>query len=295
MENLYHKTAVRTYSGIYFDFLNPTIDMINIEDIAHSLSNQCRFNGHLPNFYSVAQHSVHCAEMVSEPYKLQALLHDASEAYIVDIPKPIKPYLTNYKDMEDKIMYLIAEKFGFDYPFSQEVKKADEDRLIFEWENIFLAKPYKSKSLCWSNDYAKNRFLLMFDELTKKNNNIKINTHQKMTKENLKTSEEWQKLTPSIVVIDPDGWDRTNFQYSWFEEKVSLETYNARLFRSTVICKEVEPNLNYIKNEGSKQETLEDTAEKLFPFTNDDAENRIITIKRLFWIDGAKYQAERSY
>jgi 5'-deoxynucleotidase YfbR-like HD superfamily hydrolase len=120
------------------NIFQPTQHMICIEDIAHSLSHQCRFNGHLPTFYSVAHHSILTAERVDPEHKLAALLHDASEAYLCDIPRPIKPHLTNYKEIEDKLMQVIAEKFGFGYPLHSDVKQADEYMLIWEWHDLML-------------------------------------------------------------------------------------------------------------------------------------------------------------
>lgn len=128
--------VIKTYSGIWFNPIHPTPDMIIIEDIAHALSHQCRFGGHVPKFYSVAQHSYECSLRVRD--KLSALLHDASEAYLIDIPRPIKQKLTNYKEIEDNLMKIIASKFGFQYPLSPEVKEIDEIMLQLEWENFMI-------------------------------------------------------------------------------------------------------------------------------------------------------------
>jgi hypothetical protein len=133
--------CIRTSSGIYIDVFEPTEDMITIEDIAHSLSHQCRYGGHLPVFYSVAQHSIYCCENVEgEENKLSALLHDASEAYLLDMPRPIKYHLADYRDIEDKLMRVIATKFGFEYPLSKEVKVVDEKALHWEWDLFFSGK-----------------------------------------------------------------------------------------------------------------------------------------------------------
>lgn len=165
MENLYTPNCIRTFTGIYMNVFEPTLEMICIEDIAHALSNQCRFGGHLPEFYSVAQHSLLCSQTVGDEYKLQALLHDASEAYLLDIPRPIKQGLGNYKEIEDKLMNLIAEKFGFKYPLEQPVKQIDEEMLQFEWEHLMLKKPLIDNFVCWSAGYAKRRFLETYAEL----------------------------------------------------------------------------------------------------------------------------------
>src|SRR5690606_4110631 len=103
-----HQGMIRTFTGIYVDVFDPTPEMICIEDIAHALAHQCRFAGHVKRFYSVAQHSVMCSRMVDRLYQMEALLHDASEAYLLDIPKPIKEKIVGYKEMEDRMMGLIA-------------------------------------------------------------------------------------------------------------------------------------------------------------------------------------------
>lgn len=163
MENLYTPNCIRTHSGLYFNILEPTLDMICIEDIAHALSHQCRFGGHLPRFYSVAQHSVLAAQMAKRFHPLAALLHDASEAYLLDIPKPIKPHLNNYETLEDRIMQLIAEKFGFKYPLPQHIHIIDRQLLESEWEHIMMKDDNYFES--WPPAYAKQRFLETYQRI----------------------------------------------------------------------------------------------------------------------------------
>ena len=102
---------IQTYSGKKFNLFTPSPDDILIEDIAHALSNLARFNGHTNKFYSVAQHSVYCALKAPERLALAALLHDATEAYLGDVVRPLKLLLYDYLEFEDRINALIAEKF----------------------------------------------------------------------------------------------------------------------------------------------------------------------------------------
>lgn len=163
MENLYTPNCIRTNSGIYFNILEPTLDMIDINDIAHALSHQCRFGGHIQKFYSVAQHCVMAATYVPPPLKRATLLHDASEAYLLDIPKPIKPHLNNYEELEDKLMRLIAEKFKFQYPLTDEVKSIDKQMLEMEWRFLMLQEPHPDTFDYWKPKLAKKEFLAMFN------------------------------------------------------------------------------------------------------------------------------------
>jgi hypothetical protein len=161
---LYNETPViRTVSGVWFNAFKPTIDMVNIEDIAHALSFQCRFGGHLPRFFSVAQHSIFTSLIVPEEHKLAALMHDASEAYLLDIPRPVKNKLSNYKDIEDGLMTVIAFKYGFQWPLHEDVKKADEIMLQKEWNEIMLGKPTDIEF--FSPDHAKKMFIHEFNKL----------------------------------------------------------------------------------------------------------------------------------
>lgn len=156
--------SIRTYSGHHVNVFDPDPETICIEDIAHALSNLCRFAGHTKRFYSVAQHSVLCSLQVDDDCRLGALMHDASEAYLLDIPKPIKNRLVGYKEMEDKMMSIIAAKFGFDYPLRKEVKGIDNYMLEWEWKNVVLGD---LGILRWSPARAKDEFLMVFNALTK--------------------------------------------------------------------------------------------------------------------------------
>lgn len=155
----------RVNSGTYMNILEATEDMINIEDIAHSLSRQPRWGGHLSRPYSVAQHSIHCAELVDPEWKLQALLHDATEAYMVDLPSPIKSLFPLYKTLEDTLMGIIAKKFGVPYPFHPSVKAADKYMLEREWHEFMIKAPVIEELPVWTQDEAKRKFLETFYSL----------------------------------------------------------------------------------------------------------------------------------
>jgi hypothetical protein len=104
---------IQTYTGKKFYLTDPTPDMVCLEDIAHALSMQCRFAGHTKQFYSVAQHSILVANLITEDeLKIYGLLHDASETYLVDIPKPLKQLIPKYKSLEIRAMKAIAAKFN---------------------------------------------------------------------------------------------------------------------------------------------------------------------------------------
>jgi len=165
-ENLYTPDCIRTFSGIYVNVFEPKPDMICIEDIAHALSHIPRFGGHLPKFYSVAQHSRHCSDLVSKEFQLEALLHDAGEAYLGgDVPSPIKKRLPQYRAMEDRLMGVIAKKFGFRYPKSPEVKEADKKMLETEWHSLMLGRDDGLPT--YTSEEAKFLFIKAFNDLTK--------------------------------------------------------------------------------------------------------------------------------
>lgn len=113
------KNHIYTYSGVSFSPLSPCMEDIRAEDIAHALSYMCRANGHFKSFYSVAQHCLACEEEArlresSATVRLACLLHDASEAFISDITRPVKLELREYKIIEKRLQDVIYRRFGVD-------------------------------------------------------------------------------------------------------------------------------------------------------------------------------------
>ena len=132
-------SAIVTASGRVIDPINPDPDDILIEDIAHSLGNSCRFTGHVREFYSVAEHSVRMVELVGGEYARDVLLHDASEAYLSDIARPLKKYSRLgdlYEEVEDRLMEVISYKFDIEWPLCERVKWADEEMLKAEIRDL---------------------------------------------------------------------------------------------------------------------------------------------------------------
>jgi len=102
---------MQTYTGRKFWPLDPRVEDFDILDIAHALSLTCRFNGHCIEFYSVAEHSCHIYDKAPYPKKKQALLHDAPEGYISDIVTPLKRYMPEFREIEDKIFRSLARRY----------------------------------------------------------------------------------------------------------------------------------------------------------------------------------------
>lgn len=177
MENLLIGNWMETYSGVAFEPFNPKKDQINIEDIAHSLSMQCRFNGHTTEFYSVAQHSVIVSYLCDPEDALWGLLHDATEAYLSDLPKPVKilPQLKSYKKAEDELGKIVADRFDLEWPIPESVHRADIISLLTEKRDLMPDTPWG-----WGEDIkrmddtiiplgpkeAKELFLARYKELT---------------------------------------------------------------------------------------------------------------------------------
>lgn len=116
---------LQVYTGRAFWPLDPRPGEIHIRDIAHALSMQCRYAGHCLDFYSVAEHSVHVSRAVPACDALWGLLHDASEAYLVDIPRPLKRSMEEYRRWEGHLMQVIAERFELSLPMPDSVAYAD--------------------------------------------------------------------------------------------------------------------------------------------------------------------------
>jgi len=121
---------ILTYSGDLFDVANPKPDDIRVDVIAHALGKECRFGGHSKLFYSVAQHSVYASCMVPDELAFAALFHDATEAYLRDIPRPVKALLPDYKRLESKIARVIERAFGLKPRIFQHPKIKQVDSLL---------------------------------------------------------------------------------------------------------------------------------------------------------------------
>lgn len=133
-----HCGTIETGSKKIVDLRNPCVIDISIIDIAAALSKICRFGGHIPQFYSVAQHSVLVAAMACPELKGQALLHDAAEAYLGDVVKPLKVILgKSYKDLEDRFEDVISDRFYRVYSRTEGAKKEIKklDLLAYEIED----------------------------------------------------------------------------------------------------------------------------------------------------------------
>lgn len=140
-------SSILTSTGKWFDVLKPDPSLIDIQDIAGALSKLCRFGGHCREFYSVAEHSILAAEMMRQRYANNpilirwALLHDASEAYLVDIPRPAKRQLNEYIKIEDEIQRAVAERFCLPWPMPQEVHEIDHSILSLELRAYMPLQP----------------------------------------------------------------------------------------------------------------------------------------------------------
>lgn len=133
---------ITTFTGRIFNVIEPDPAKVNIVDIGHHLSQLCRFTGATREFYSVAQHSVLASNLVKPQWALQALLHDASEAYLNDIARPVKyaaGFGPAYKELEEIVMVVVAEALGFSWPEHKSVKAADEILLRTEQRDLMPA------------------------------------------------------------------------------------------------------------------------------------------------------------
>jgi len=167
---------IQTFTGRAFWPLDPRTEDIVIEDVAHALSNMCRYTGHTRVFYSVANHAVLASHACAPEDALEGLLHDASEAYLVDVPRPIKHYMVLYKDVEARLEVVIAERFDLRYPWPPSVKTADNALLATErrdlmapppmpWRPEETVDPLKEHIDPWPPAIAERLFLERFHEL----------------------------------------------------------------------------------------------------------------------------------
>ena len=178
-------------SGRVFWPLDPRADEVHIDDIAQALSNVCRFGGRCSEFYSVAQHSVWVARYVEQRHPgrpllaLHALLHDAAEAYLGDVVRPLKPAMVVeragtyelFAVTEDRVMATIIARFGLeplDFVDYGHIKFADNVALATEARDLMgdprwpgLPEPAKERIDFLSPRAARTQFLREFERLTK--------------------------------------------------------------------------------------------------------------------------------
>jgi hypothetical protein len=164
---------LQTFTGRKFWPLDPLPSEVCIEDIAHALAMKCRYGGHCAAFYSVAEHSVSVSRLVPPPLALWGLLHDAGEAYLADVPRPVKPYLVGWHSLEARVLAAVCNRFGLPLVEPAEVKRidfaitADEKSALMvdgpTWAG--LPPPVGAAIRCLPPAEAKAEFLARFAEL----------------------------------------------------------------------------------------------------------------------------------
>jgi 5'-deoxynucleotidase YfbR-like HD superfamily hydrolase len=175
---------VSTYLGNRFFLTNPHIDDVDIEDIAHGLAYQCRFNGQTREFYSVAQHSLMVMSLVPEELQFSALLHDAAEAYLGDMVKPLKNLFPEFSVIEAHVMEIIGHRFNLDLShLDPAIKQADLIALATEkrdlmphsvetWHYLQNIEPLPAPIEAMSPQKAKMAFLDAFKACINNHNAI---------------------------------------------------------------------------------------------------------------------------
>jgi hypothetical protein len=180
-----HTGWIQTRTGDPFWPFEPDRGVIRIEDIAHSLANECRFGGHCSPNYNVAQHSVIISMLVPNAFKLRALLHDAGEAYLKDLPRPVKylPELAPYREAIHRHFGLPDDEPAEIKPIHQRLLQTEQRDLMppapdiddrsdaepFEWHLMLPSDPMAlaDSLIVWDHETAKRRFLDRFASLTR--------------------------------------------------------------------------------------------------------------------------------
>lgn len=175
------RNHIRTYTGVYMDPFDMAPEQVHIEDIAHALSLNTRANGHISHFYSVAQHCVNCAlearaRGLSARVQLMCLLHDASECYLADVPRPVKHRLSGYAEAEDAVTAVIERALQIDDLSEAErarVREIDDALLYWEFRaltgsEVFPGAPF----IALAHDFSLRsmaevevQFLALYEEL----------------------------------------------------------------------------------------------------------------------------------
>jgi uncharacterized protein len=170
--------TIKVSAGHYVDLANPDPATIEIDSIASALAKICRFGGHSPKFYSVAEHCIHATNLavasgVTGEALLAVFLHDAAEAYIGDVVKPLKWIMIDYMVTEQRIEGAIEEAFSVDFELHKDViKRFDRAMLRAEklgmwpgdsemWSGFADAEAFDVPLAFWSPEEAENHFLAM--------------------------------------------------------------------------------------------------------------------------------------
>lgn len=168
---------IQTFTGRAVHLLDPSPADVAIEDIAHSLSHICRYTGHVEMFYSVGEHSLWASFLAPPQHRLAALLHDATEAYVNDLSKPLKNLLPQYEEIERLHWIAVANKFELSHELPAEVKRIDKELLMAEHHVLMKKAPapwgYANvvptpgfKPLCMAPIVCEIAFLQRYLELT---------------------------------------------------------------------------------------------------------------------------------
>lgn len=163
--------CINTYSGLKINLLNPEPDQIDIRDIGKGLAYKGHFGGQTPFYFSIAQHSTLVVKLMMEGQEFDGkmlmlgLLHDASEAYIGDMVKPLKVHLSDFINYENQITKVICEKFELDYNKLNEIKPFDIIAQNFEYNTFFENGEYLSGL---SPDESYQEFMKLFDYINEK-------------------------------------------------------------------------------------------------------------------------------
>lgn len=167
---------MQTYTGRAFYPMAPRTGDVDLFDIAHALAMICRYGGHVDRFYSVAEHCVLMSEAVAPENAPWALLHDATEAYLGDMIRPLKGAMPEYRAVEDQLMRVICNRFGLGWECPAEVKMADL-RILRDERNALMTRPplpwhsiehvpaLNVEIHGWSPEEAKRRYLDRLYEL----------------------------------------------------------------------------------------------------------------------------------